>query len=339
MDAGSNHASQSGAAPLFSTRYSISATDRALLKRITIAIVLGFLFIAAFARIDLLYSHKFFDVTGRARWIWAPVDASRDDPVVFFATRDFDLPPNRYYTHIKVSADPEYTLTFNGREIGGRRAGEDSVLDVYDVTALARDRHNRIVIAVRSTKSVGGVIASMDLSPEVENFIVTDRSWNIVPSWMPGLLLRDPAVTQKPAIIGEPPVGRWNYLKSVERPLEIPPTRVLEPRSSTWFKTALPQIRDTSGIAIVAKRPERATAYDFGGFVDGRLRVTRLYNLDLPEVVNVRFANAPDELKLIEAPVRPFVFAVGEAAVVDTEVRHFRYASVYGRPAKADVLE
>jgi hypothetical protein len=325
--------------PLPSARYGLSASDRALLARITIVVALGFLFIAAVARIDLLYSHKFFDRTGRAEWIWPPLDVSLDDPVAFFATRNFDLPPNRYYTHIKVSADPEYTLTFNGREIGGRRAGEESVLDVYDVTALARDRDNRIVIAVRSTKSVGGLIAAVDLSPEVENFIVTDRAWKIVPRWTPELALRDPAVTVKPALIGQPPIGRWNYLKPADRPLEIPPTHAIAPRSSVWFTTALPEIRDTSGVAIVSKHPQRATAYDFGGFVDGRLRVTRRYNLNLPEVVNVRFANAADELKLIEAPVRPFVFAAGETTVVDTEVRHFRYASVYGRPAKADVLQ
>ncbi len=325
--------------PLPAARYPLPASDRALLWRITIVVVLGFLFIAAFTRLNLLYSHKFFDVTGRAAWIWAPVDISLNDPVVFFATRDFDLPPNRYYTHVKVSADPEYTLTFNGREIGGRRTGENSLLDVYDVTALARDHGNRIVIAVRSTKSVGGVIAAVDLSPEVENFIVTDGAWHIVRKWTPGLILRDPAVTERPAIVGQPPIGRWNYLKPVERPLETLPTKAIEPQSSTWLKTALPEIRDTSGIAIVVRRPERANAYDFGGFVDGRLRVTRLYNIGVPEVVNVRFANAPDELRLIEAPVQPFVFAAGEASVVDTDVHHFRYASIYGRPARADVLK
>lgn len=294
---------------------------------------------AAFVRIDRLYSHKFFDLTGRADWIWPRVDVSLDDPVAFFATRTFDLPATRYYTHIKVSADPEYTLTFNGREIGGRRAGETAILDVYDVTALARDHGNRIVIAVRSTKSVGGVIAAVDLSPEVENFIVTDGSWKIVRQWTPDLLQRDPAIVQKPAIIGQPPIGRWNYLEPVACALETPPTRAIEPRSSTWFTTALPEIRDTSGVAIVVRRPERATAYDFGGFIDARLRVTRLYNIGLPEVVDVRFANAPGELRQVDAPVRPFVFAPGESTVVDTEVRHFRYASVYGRPAKAEALQ
>lgn len=40
------------------------------MRRLTIGIALLFAFVAAFTRLDLLYSHRFFDVTGRAQWIW-----------------------------------------------------------------------------------------------------------------------------------------------------------------------------------------------------------------------------------------------------------------------------
>lgn len=390
--------------------HAIGARDADLLRRLTIAIVVGTLFMAAFHQLNLVYSHKFFDVTGRAKWIWAPADVApgvatvkrqqraaaerqahgplvlasraaasirssvegigdvvpirngrfdsvlakqtvrdlfihdegsmgrRIDPLAFYATRNFALPASRYYTHIKVAADPEYTLYFNGREVGGRQMGEESRLDVYDVSALARTGPNRIVVAVRSTNSVGGLIVAVDLAPEVANFVVTDSSWRIVAALTPDLLLRDPATYEKPVLLGEPPAGRWNYLEPQDRPVAPPPGSVVSPRSSFSFITALPEIRDASGTTIVVPRRERATAFDFGE-IDGRLRLTRLYNLDVPATVNVRFANAPEELRPIEGTIRPFVFAPGEATVADTEVRHFRFASVYGRPAKADVLK
>src|ERR687885_2985841 len=80
---------------------SISRADAALIKRLTIVIVAAFLFTAAFAHLEATYSHKFFDVTGKAKWIWPQVDIKADLPLAFYATRDFDLPANRYYTKIK----------------------------------------------------------------------------------------------------------------------------------------------------------------------------------------------------------------------------------------------
>src|ERR1051326_1452304 len=192
---------------------SIPRGDRELLWRLTVVIVLEFLFIAAFARLNLVYSRKFFDVSGPARWIWAKVDISQELPVTFFATRDFTLPVNRYYTKIKVAGDPQYTLYFNGREIAGRRTSGDSALDVYDVTQFAKTGRNRIVIAVRATEGVGGLLASIDISPETENYVVTDASWKVATSWRPELIVRDVPAMQHPRVVGTPPVGRWNYLK------------------------------------------------------------------------------------------------------------------------------
>src|SRR5437763_16828270 len=53
-------------------------------------------------RLWLLYAHKFYDATGGAQWIWAQHQLSRAVPVAFFATREFDLPPRRYFTRIKI---------------------------------------------------------------------------------------------------------------------------------------------------------------------------------------------------------------------------------------------
>ena len=51
---------------------------------------------------------------------------SANEPVAFFAAREFTLPPNRVYTRLKVLGDPEYTLYVNGREIAGRLVGGGS---------------------------------------------------------------------------------------------------------------------------------------------------------------------------------------------------------------------
>lgn len=309
------------------------------MRRLTIVVVLGFAVVAAFTRLDRLYSQKFFDVTGRAKWIWAKHQISRDIPVAFFATRDFDLPPNRYYTKIKVAGDPEYTLYFNGVEVGGRQFGEGhGALDVYDVTQLAKTGRNRIVAAVRSTNGVGGLIAALDISAELENYVVTDGDWHIFRAWRPELPQRDAGPWSPPTVIGQPPTGRWNYLASAAGRPEPPVTKVAGPRDVFSFITRIPEVKTISGVAVVGSVRVRATAYDFGEIGDGRVRLTINRNAGMSRQVRVRFANTNNELYSIEGNVRPFVFAAGEQTVIDPEVRHFRYVLVYGSQADAEVL-
>src|SRR5256885_14088011 len=160
----------------------IQPSDLRLMRRFSLALAFLFLFVFAFSRLELLYGDKFFDVsnTGNGEWIWMPLRMAGGTPAAFYATRDFDLPSSRQFTHIKILGDPEYTLYFNGREIGGRRVGEESALDVYDVSKLARDLGNRIVVAARSPNGVGGVIASVDVSDEYQNVVPTGSEWAIV---------------------------------------------------------------------------------------------------------------------------------------------------------------
>ncbi|HKB79109.1 MAG TPA: hypothetical protein VKH35_05285 [Thermoanaerobaculia bacterium] len=320
--------------------HGISAADRRLMLRLAVALLAIFVGLAAFSRLDRFYSHKFFDSTGRAEWIWPHVRLSRGTPVACFATRDFDLAPSRYFTRIKIGADPEYTLYFNGREIGGRRTGEEYALDVYDVSALARDKGNRIVVALRSANGVGGLIASVDLSPDYKNIIPTGSEWRIVRRWNDRLLLQDApvAAVSAPMLLGRPPIGRWNYLQPRTVPLALPLRGVVEPHTSFAFETALPDIDIVSGVAVAVSRPTRATAYDFGP-VRGRARVTVAWDEAESRAVRVRFANARAELMSIEGPVDTFVFAPGEKTVVDSQLRSFRYVMVYGAHAAVDVLQ
>src|ERR1051326_6780326 len=66
----------------------MTSSDSNDLRRWTIVLILGFLFVAAFTQLNAVYGHKFFDVTGRAQWIWPRVEKSSEIPVAFFATRD-----------------------------------------------------------------------------------------------------------------------------------------------------------------------------------------------------------------------------------------------------------
>ncbi len=308
-----------------------------LLVTIALATVLATI---AIDRLWLLYSHKFYDVTGRAQWIWAQHQLSRDIPVAFFATCEFDLPPNRAFTHIKIAGDPEYMLWFNGTEIGGRRTADAQALDVYDVSDIARTSPNRVVVGVRSRDGVGGIIASIDTAPDVQNVIVTDKKWHIVRRWMDDLMVRDPdpsAITP-PMRLGRPPIGRWNYLAREKGKRAEPRKRVLAPGSSFDFKTALPEVQVIAGVAVTVSEPKRATAYDFGP-TTGRARLTMRYVSGVAHAINVRFANDRSELFDIDGPVEPFVFAAGEQTIVDPVERRFRYVMVYGSEATAEVVQ
>jgi hypothetical protein len=317
----------------------ISTAERDLMKRITIVLAFIFLFTAGFSTLDRIYSQKFLATTGGARWIWAQHRMSANEPVAFFAARDFTLPAKRYFTHLKIAGDPEYELYVNGREIAGRRAGEERQLDLYDISELVGTGRNRIVVAVRAPQGVGGLLASIDIAAETENWVVTDGSWRIYRRWRPDLLLRDvpDLPSEPPVIVGMPPIGRWNYLTLVRRPLAAPALKVAPPRSSFQLIAYLPAIRTRSGVAVAVAERARATAFDFG-FTRGRVRLIRDRDRGGSRLVNVRFANARDELGLIEWNIRPVVFAPGELSVTTPEPHSFRYVMVFGRGVTAEVL-
>jgi hypothetical protein len=318
-----------------------SFDDRVLIRRLIIIAAAIFVIVAAASRLELLYSHKFFDNTGTAQWIWQQNRLAEGKPAAFFATREFDLPPNRSFTRIKMLGDPEYTLYFNGVAIGGRHVGDDNeALDTYDVSALARDKKNRIVVALRSANGVGGLIASIDLTQEFGNFVVTGNDWHIVRRWRDDLLLHDPPAAEltRPQLLGRPPARRWNYLLQRDAKAFAPAQQVIAPRESFDFDTALPEIAVIGGTAVTVSRKTHATAYDFGP-VSGRARFTIRNVSDAARNVTVRFANDRSQLFTVEGGVEKFVFAAGERIILDEETRNFRYVTVYGSAATVDVVK
>jgi hypothetical protein len=323
-----------------STNAFVSSADRASMRRLTIALVVLLIATFALSRLYLLYSHKFYDVTGTAEWIWDKHRVAAGVPLAFFAVRDFELPSNRYYTKIKIVGDPEYTLYFNGVEIGGRRVGEDRWLDVYDVTPIAKTGRNRIVVAVRSENGVGGLIAALDIAPDYQNMIVSGSDWKIYRQWSDRLLLADvPSIAARPPmLLGRPPMRRWNYLERRERSLATPPQKIIQPRSVNTMIGALPEVRVINGVAVTATTRTGAVVYDFGP-TRGRARLTLLDPARVSIRVKVRFANDQSELAPLEGNLQQFVFGGGERTIIDPVEQSFRYVMVYGPLARAEVAQ
>ncbi len=317
----------------------MNPNDRELVRRLALVAAFVFVCTAAFAKLERTYSQKFFDVTGPAKWIWAQHRMSDNIPVAFFAARDFDLPQNRVYTHLKVLGDPEYTVYVNGTVVGGRISATRE-LDFYDISGLVKTGRNRIVIAVRAPRGVGGLLASIDIAPEVANWIVTDAAWKIFRGWSPELLLRDPRgiIAQPPLVVGEPPIGRWNYLTLVPQKLEQPPAHVIPPRESFDQIAYVPTIQTLSGVAVAGTERTRATAFDFGP-TSGRVRLTIAPSQAGSQVVKLRFANLREELERVEWGLRPLVLAPGESVITTPEARGFRYVMVFARrDVRAEVV-
>ena len=308
------------------------------MRRLTIVLAFVFLFTAAYSHLVRVYSQKFFDRTATARWIWAQHNMSANEPLAFFAAREIELPPNRVYTRLKLLGDPEYTLYVNGDEVAGRRVGEDRSLDYYDISPFVQTGRNRIVVAVRAPQGAGGLLAAIDIAPETENWIVTDGQWKIYRQWDPLILLFDIAGQwERPAIVGEPPIGRWNYQQIAKRDAGLAPVQVLPPKEAFGLTALLPKIRTQGGIAVATAEKARANAFDFG-FTQGRVRLTTATTSGFSRLVHVRFANQSYELGFIEWNLRPIVFAPGETSVTTPEVHHFRYVMAFGSDVRAEVL-
>lgn len=308
------------------------------MRRLTIVLAFIVLFTAGFSYLLGVYSQKFFDRTAPAQWIWARHNMSANEPLAFFAAREFDLPQNPVYVRLKLAADPEYTLYLNGREIAGRRVGEDKALDLYDLSGLVQTGRNRIVIAVRAPQGLGGLLASLDIAPETENWMVTDGRWKIYRRWDPLLLQYDVSgLWESPQIIGAPPIGRWNFLDVVKRPLPDSHDEILTAQETAPIDGQLPTIRTQGGVTVAGSERAKATAFDFG-FTRGRVRVAIERPRAFSRLVQLRFANAASELAPLDGNLRPVVLAPGEMEVTTPEEHSFRYVLAFARDVQVTTI-
>lgn len=319
------------------TAFDLTPTPKKAYLRWLTATLAGFVIVGSFITLHRFFSQKFFSGTGEARWIWvADRSMSSGEPLAFFAVRDVVLPAARDFVRIKIAADPQYTLYFNGNEVGGGMMSRSSDLDVWDVSTLANTGRNRIVVALRSSNGVGAFLCAVDLASARRNLFVTDSTWKLFREWRPEILFGQlPHIQMSaPRIVGVPPVGRWNFLEARPRTIESGSPATTGPVRTFDFTGTLPEIRVMSGIAVASTRKTPATAFDFGP-VHGRGRID--VDGDRERVVRVRYANHEAELSQ-QGEIITFVFAKGETSVTDPMARSFRYMVVYGRGLAASVL-
>jgi hypothetical protein len=217
--------------------------------------------------------------------------------------------------------------------------GEERKIRLYDVSDLVKTGRNRVVIGVRAAMGFGGLIAAIDIAPETRNWVVTDGSWKIYRRWDPQLLAGDLADGwETPQLIGEPPVGRWNFLDVENEPRAAPVQEVQAAKESFEVDGFIPRIKTKNGMALATADPEKARAFDFG-FTHGRLRLTLNRDRTSSRAILVRYANARAEMPLIEWHLRPIVFAPGERVVeVPEENPNFRYVMVFAKDVNVEVL-
>lgn len=313
---------------------AMTATQRRDAVRAVVVTLALFVTFAFFVSTYRFFQQKFFITTGAAEWIWVTDPMRKEQPVAAFFARDFQIPASAQYVRLNVAADPGYTVYFNGAVVGRSTFAPLKTIDSYDVTFLKKHGTNRLVIAVRSGKGSGGLLATVDFGPMSRNLIVTDGSWIVHRTWADGLLQRDLPFAQPVRTFGSPPIGRWNFPRRADKVAHTTAEREVSASSVVEVEGAIRETRIMSGVAVASLRREKARAYDFD-HVNGNLVLTR--EGVAPEVVLVRFANAPEELPL-EGSVVPMVFAAGERRMVDPAAREFRYAMVYGSEAVASVV-
>ncbi len=273
--------------------------------------------------------------TGRAEWIWRPIDRLDHSPSAFYAVRDFSLnplvpPPAR--ARLLVTADEEYVLTLNGQRIGAGAFVEGAPLDVYEVGPLLLPGGNRLLVELRSARGVGGLLASLVDEANGRQILGTDESWRIFPRHEPGLPLGwVPIGNGTPALSwGIPPVGRWGMPKAGKpRPLLTDAAGSVVPAipAVTTLPFALPAGLNDGGSA------DAAVLYDWGQPVEGFLTLG-LEPVETQGTALLFTGEAPpDPLKM--RPTAAVLIQPGRREWMDARPRRFRYALLVGLGAKA----
>lgn len=281
--------------------------------------------------------------TGDAKWIWADVDPAANW-VGFFALKDFTLeqvPAGS--TTLTVTADEEYVVFLNGHAIGSGRYRPGGIVDTYEVSPALVAGENRLLVELRGTHAVGGLLLSVDSGSR--QIVMTDESWSVLweyredAKW-PGMVTGEIAPVR---VWGVPPTGRWG----------APRTSVLRPRlpQQLLSRRPLPAARARlQGKGKWRPLPETPSAeqplgrwvtFDFGREVAGFINIVPalrggmrgMFWLGKHAPVNPR-SRRPDG--------RLFAM-VGQGSWTDAVPRKFRYVTVVSPSelvgARAFVLE
>lgn len=273
-----------------------------------------------------------------ACWIWAPGPTDAREPVGFYLVREFELeraPP----AWISISADESYSLSLNGRHVGANRYSEDGRVDRYEVTDLLRAGGNRLVVEVRSSRGIGGLLASL-VGEETDGrrrpLLVSDGDWLVFRrfdrAWYRAETLTGGEV---PRVWERPPTGRWRVREAAvdrppafrpgERAHRIGPTRVRHRQAERWVPLS-------QGPRQRFPRVGDQVLLDWGRPVEGFLFLDLPSDENPPALLYLGLEPPdPDE----NPPDEVMIFIPGQRQWRDLNPRRFRYALLIGaRPEK-----
>lgn len=275
--------------------------------------------------------------TPSSQWIWKDLAWDDHQPAAFSAIRDFDLPaPPASLDHARllVTADEEYVLTLNGRRIGAGAYVPGAPLDVYEVGPLLLPGGNRLAVELRSSRGVGGLLASLVDGATGRLLVGTDESWRIFSRHELGLPRGWLPVTGgKPATCwGYPPVGRWGRPRpGPARPLlgELTGAPV-PPATSIPLPPVLP--------VETGRPPGSPILYDWGREVTGYLTLEVAPSDKMGIALLFTGDQPPDPLR--SEPDGSILIQPGRHDWMDARPRRFRYAVLLGllRPTTLALL-
>ena len=274
--------------------------------------------------------------TATARWIWKDVEWDDHQPAAFYLLRDFDLASPPASARLLVTADEEYVLTLNGRQVGAGAFQPGAILDVYEAAPFLRPGANRLMVEVRSARGAGGLLASL-VDGAGRLLVGTDDRWRLFPNYELGLARGWLPLDHGAPVYcwGYPPMGRWG------RPR-------LGPLKAPWSELAGSPVPAASAVplppvlpAAAGRPPGSPVLYDWGREVTGYLSLALAPKADGAELDKALLFTGdapPDPLRCDLAG--SILVTPGRHGWQDVRPRRFRYALILGleRPASLAVL-
>jgi hypothetical protein len=274
--------------------------------------------------------------TATAQWIWKDIDWDDHEPTAFYLLRDFDLAAPPASARLLVTADEEYVLTLNGRQIGAGAFQPGAILDVYEAGPLLLPGANRLMVEVRSARGAGGLLAGL-VDGAGRMLVGTDDRWRIFPNYQLGLARGWLPLGHGVPVYcwGYPPMGRWG------RPR-------LGPLKPLFGEIAGPPVAAVSAVprppvlpVATGRPPGSPVLYDWGREVTGYLSLElgpAAEVAELEKAVLFTGDSPPDPLR--SDPAGSILIAPGRHSWLDARPRRFRYALILGldRPGSLAVL-
>lgn len=312
---------------------SPSHRSRARLLRAALALLL----LAALA----VGGRALFRATGTAagaEWIWAPLARVDGRPLAFVAVHDLTLDDLPASATLRVVADEEYSVRFNGTRLGSGSFAEGEAAQAYAVGDLLRPGTNRILVEARSSRGVGALLVNL-VTDDGRTLARTDGGWWIFWQYRRSLddLTRPIERGAQPHVWGHPPVGRWFGPRGqVERPRYDDVVR-LPPRPAD-------RVREWDGAGWEPLSPRRnhrlgpRVRFVWDQPVTGYLALRSRSEEAGPAVVYFGLDEPPDPVTQAPGAVR--IQTPGRRTWIDSRPRTFSQALVVG-PAElvsAEVL-